>query len=113
MMEYIYELPPTDFFGGFKNVKEIKNDECYDYLGGIIPKVERAKYLFNKYTCWEGDGEFYVSAIPSGNSEPLLLITTKQSNNGTTFLVSPIRLEHLEEWLEWRIQEEVVYKVSY
>jgi len=99
-MNYIYELPPTDFFEGFTSEQDLIEDNS---LSDIKENIERAKFLFARYTTWEGDGSCYISSIPSIDSFPLMFITIKQSNNGTTFLMSPIELNHLSKNL-------IVYK---
>lgn len=104
---YVYEMPPTDWFFPFKELDQAiidaENENCdmFDIKSSILENVENAKTLFREHTLWEGDGEVYISGLPSddGDSYPLILVVIKQSNNGTTFLCSPVELLHLKEYL--------------
>ncbi len=40
-----------------------------------------------------------VGGLPSGDTEPHVLFVWKLANNGTTFVMSPLRLPWLERWL--------------
>ena len=93
-MDYIYELPPTDWFECFICEEDLDIDSSE-----IKKIIAKAKFLFARYTLWQGDGQCYVSSIPSEDSFPLTFVTIKQDDNGTTFLMSPIRLEYLSEYL--------------
>jgi hypothetical protein len=99
-MEYIYELPPTDCFQCFVWENELKIDHDFvSDIESIKESIARAKYLFAKYSSWEGDGSCYISALPCEDSYPLIFVTVKQSNNGDTYLYSPIILKHIEKYL--------------
>lgn len=105
---FIYEMPPTDWFYPFKTLDQVIEDlktelfetDVDNVREWILDEVEEAKNLFRTYTLWEGDGRVYISGLPSnnGNAAPLVLIMIKQSNNGTTFLCSPVELSHLKEY---------------
>lgn len=106
---FIYAMPPTDWFFPFKTLKQVlqeaieeyDNTEDYCSISSILEEVDRAKKDFGKHTNWEGDADIYISGLPSGDGDscPLILIMMKQSNNGSTFLSSPVPLPHLEEYL--------------
>ena len=109
---YVYEMPPTDWFFPFKTLDQVllnAEAEAESFSANflaikktILEKVEHAKRLFEKHTLWEGDGDVYISGLPcdSGDSFPLILVIIKQSNNGTTFLYSPVELPYLKEYLK-------------
>jgi len=106
---YIYEMPPIDYFVPFKTLeqiivdveKEVYSEQVEGTKQTILKLVETAKECFRKYTLWEGDGRVYVSGLPDVDyANSFYLIMIKQSNNGTTFLYSPVELPHLEEYLE-------------
>lgn len=112
---YVYEMPPTDWFFPFKTLEQtildaeaeaLHEDHYLEIKQSILAKVDRAKRLFKKHTLWEGDGHVYISSLPSdyGDSFPLILVVIKQSNNGTTFLYSPVILPHLKEYLKKAIE---------
>lgn len=98
-MDYIYELSPTDAFLGFTYVGDITEEERKYYEKPEIESlVKKAEYLFTEYTSYEGRGIVYISALPLDTCNfPLLFVTIKQSHAGWTYLMSPIRLNHLEE----------------
>lgn len=63
-----------------------------------------AKELIEKYTSWEGDGNWYVSGMPSeDSSDSLPIFAVKQENNGSTFLCSPFPLPWVESSTRIRV----------
>ena len=112
---YVYELNPTDEFSPFKTEEELslddntESDEDLMFDEGIKQEIKDtikyAKELFTRYTCWEGDGEVYISGLPGDNCDtfPLIFVTIKQVINGCTFLYSPVELPYLEDYLAKKI----------
>lgn len=107
---YVYEMPPTDWFYPFKTLKETLidifscgNDDIYasEMCEKYIEDVKNAKNEFEKRTNWEGDGAIFISGLPTddGGGFPYTLVMIKQSNNGSTFLCSPVELPFLREYL--------------
>jgi hypothetical protein len=67
----------------------------------LTEDASRARWLA---TCagWEGDGTWYVSVLPDPDAcLSRFLFAVKQSNNGTTFIVSPFRLPWLHGDAGW------------
>ncbi|CQR73322.1 hypothetical protein SOV_51050 [Sporomusa ovata DSM 2662] len=105
---FIYTLNPTDYFVGFMTEREALDAEKGDIEDGeeiLKQKIEIAKKLFREHTCWEGDGEVYISGLPGRNSNnyPEIFVIIKQRNNGSTFLCSPVELPYLEEFLDKQV----------
>ncbi len=115
--QYLYEMPPTDWFEGFLHFGEYINnlkagilDKIVDY-GSIVQAfklLDEAFYiafgtpngssLSVQETFHLSFGPF-ISAIPGDDGcESFLLITFKIQNNGTTYLLSPIEIPKLAEW---------------
>ena len=100
MIYYVYSLPPCDDWDGFVSVK--------DYLatGGKRKWVNKMREIAAEATFWEGNPHTeMVSAIPDVDNWPLLIYCAKQSNNGTTFVVSPTPLWHLHKNDEYHVVE--------
>lgn len=113
MKYYIYTLCPTDFWAGFCPVKQFVKDSVKEasWWDGESATEAKAKarfeaeawvkkmrrILFEAQTYWEGDiVTERVAALPSGDPDPVLIYVVKQSNNGTTFVVSPVPILHLD-----------------
>jgi len=99
-----YVLPPIDWFDGCINLDDfIKNyqtrsitdddfqkyNEIYEILTKLLEGMKFSKY-------WEGDlnEPIKVFTIPCEGETEIGFIW-KQCNNGTTFVLSPIPLPHL------------------
>lgn len=90
---YLYELTPIDNFSyyikiGIEDI--LKDQDLFNYVIFALP------ILFNKIS-WEGDfrDSLYICITPGLEKIPILVV--KQDNNGTTFLISQVKLEWLEE----------------
>jgi hypothetical protein len=108
---YIYEMAPIDIWAGWIRLEDaLAEPGKYSLMGNSASLDEKeiiaefrqeldyAKYLLAKHTSWEGDGRVYVTAMPT-EIDAHLVFAIKQSNNGTTFIASPIEYAHLKEWL--------------
>lgn len=98
---YSYEIPPIDFRWEHLNSPEhilatIKNDDDWEISAHIFEAAyENAKKLASSLG-WEGDAlEEAVFFVPV-EGEFRYGFALKQSNNGTTYIISPIPLPHLE-----------------
>jgi hypothetical protein len=103
---YVYSLPPLDDWQGWMKAKGAKTNP---YTGtDDLPEanIEHETFLRNALAAarqagWEGDfreGPF-ISVLPDPNNMcSAVYVGWKQDNNGTTFIVSPFPLPHLDEW---------------
>jgi len=104
--KYLYVCAPTDWFEGFQSIASwlYESDSEREATEKLCLFAE-ACHLASKSSYWEGDINFgpFISGLPDPKSDghPLIFITFKQSNNGTTFLVSPIKIEYLEKTVQY------------
>jgi len=105
---YGYTLPPIDFFDGCIDfddyLKSILNDGCDEIFDGSLEKYKKIEFVIDQlvsgmasFKYWEGDlrENIKVFTIPCENQTEIGFIC-KQSNNGSTFVLSPIELLHLD-----------------
>jgi len=105
MIYYVYSLSPTDWWHGFLTPAEyLKQCDCGDEYTGLVEDARQwlaeMRQVVQAADFWEGDyGREHVSAVPNDECDgtSVRLYIVKQSNNGTTFLVSPVPLYHLRE----------------
>ena len=104
---YAYEIIPIDF--GWEHCPTVEEyyaslakDEFHGYtrkdaLAQFKRDFARAKELASDKG-WEGDirGDAHVFMVPAEN-EFLYGFAWKQDNNGTTYVVSPVKLPHLDD----------------
>ncbi len=105
---YHYETGPIDAFWGCIPIEEFLNSEEEQGINctGIITRLMRE---CRKFGAWEGDMNrgVLVFALPcdSGRLEMEIGFIWKQSNNGTTFIISPRELPWIEEFRVPRTKE--------
>ena len=103
---YGYTIPPIDFFDGCIGLEDyIKSyDGCDTGEFGMYQKNERINDIITKliigmssFEYWEGDirGKIEVFSVPAEGMTEIGFIL-KQDNNGTTFIISPVPLPHLD-----------------
>lgn len=102
---FLYCIDPIDFWEGWTTLEDFIKTKR-DWFEGSpcrrasanMDRLFEGFYLAAKHGGWEGDvsnGPF-VSGIPSGDSgNSSFMWAWKQSNNGTTYIYSPINLEWL------------------
>ena len=101
----VYEVYPIDFMWGFlPTISEFgkglaSEPEAYgkDAVQKLDEDFREAQSEVDAATSWEGDfrGEVSVFLIPIEGTFDYGFVW-KQENNGTTFVVSPVKLDHLE-----------------
>ena len=113
-MRVIYQMPPIDLFFGCmtmdeaaKSVKRMGVRKPVEYIHNFI--LSNCRLLRNeekvKDSRWEGDiSELWFFAIPTDHETKLGMII-KQSNKGTTFVISPTPLD----WLQDHCGAELIY----
>lgn len=111
---YAYQLNPIDFWAGWTKAKKAVRPVHFGpgefieaELDLIDPEVWERQWNLAQAAAakvgWEGDvrGEPYVIGLPEDGAISggggRFIIGWKQDNNGTTFVVSPVRLPWLEE----------------
>ena len=106
---YGYTLSPIDYFDGCLKLDEfiediVKSEDDEGFDNGI-EKYKKADSIIScfidsmcEFKYWEGDIVIPVKifTIPCEVQTEVGFIC-KQSNNGTTFVISPVELPHLEE----------------
>lgn len=106
---YFYQMSPIDFNWSMldtveETIKKLSKDHDADYepltfrgLSGFLSDWNEAKEIARK-SYWEGDFRESprVFWLPS-EQEFLHAFAWKQDNNGTTFIISPHPLPHLDE----------------
>ena len=110
---FIYETPPIDYFLGMmplsqyikKSIAMEMEHESEDTstITNILSMVCEAIIKVKDATIWEGDfnTKMYVFAIPDvDNTDMKIGFVWKQENNGTSFVVSPVSLPWLDQYLK-------------
>lgn len=102
---HVYECPPVDCWNGAVGVEEymvllgergIVGDNEIEVF---VELFEGAVKAVAEMTLWEGDGTWWLSAIPDVERAIMwMMFLIKQQNNGTTFIASMVELPWLEEW---------------
>jgi hypothetical protein len=95
---HIYTLSPIDDWDGWNELHETspdrdKPDALWELLSALQQKARTIRYP------WEGDcsqGPFWLP-LPADTGNYLFLFAWKQSNNGTTFVASPVELPWLDQ----------------
>jgi hypothetical protein len=97
---YLYEMYPIDVWRGWILIQDALADpDKFDLRrSDLEERVAEVKKLLSEHTKWEGDGNIYLSSIPY-EPETRLVFAIKQSNNGTTYIASPLPYVHLEKFL--------------
>ena len=100
----VYTMPPIDWFEGTIPAEDwiasAPEPEPNVMDGNLtrsarLDRVIAAAYFAAKVTRWEGDASIYVAALPCERAtEPVFIL--KQNHSGTTYVVSPHLLPHLE-----------------
>jgi hypothetical protein len=105
MNEYIYVLPPMDWWPGWVTI-DAPPVEGYPHpfdqrhTREYMAALKRALPLFRE-AGWEADireGPFFAG-LPTGDVTGKVIVGLKQDNNGETFICSPYDLQWLDEYL--------------
>jgi hypothetical protein len=106
---WVYATSPVDYWGGWQNLKQwlengLSTQEDGEFYEGesVSPEaLAHNAFIARKLVTsmgWEGDGIWQFSMLPvPATCDSLPLLAVKQSNNGTCFFCSPVRLPHLVE----------------
>jgi hypothetical protein len=99
----VYCLPPVYWWDGWTPLTSAVGipEGPLETSRLLVEMAIKAATLLTR-TGWEGDGNWYVSALPTfddGVQAIRFLIAVRQWNNGTTFLCSPEPLLWLAEYL--------------
>jgi hypothetical protein len=108
---YKYVCPPIDWFYGCMSLSQFLSktsfiDNNFGVIEGLNELSKTIKLLTSEMKSmpmWEGDiiGDIYVFALPNPNSSTMDVgFIWKQESNGTTFVLSPIKLDWLQEYEE-------------
>lgn len=97
---YTYSVGPIDIWGLFQNPEDVLEIEetGEKILLGEYTEMLAAGMAEATQLGWEGDlvrGPL-VSILPEPGSAGLLIIAWKQSNNGSTYVVSRVELPYLK-----------------
>lgn len=97
---YTYAIGPIDFWEGWSSVDEMMSAPYHD-VAHWGPDTVRERFWAAQEAArqagWEGDGKARVTVIPMQDVVCEIVIAIKQSNNGTTFIVSPVEMPWLGE----------------
>ena len=104
---YVYTPPPIDYWTGWVTVTKAMSgghgqdleDEPYadDELSANLGKAKELAAGCG----WEGDGTWRIAGLPPEDvAGPLYVLAVKQSNNGTTFIITPRELPWLQPYLQ-------------
>lgn len=98
---FVYERRPIDWWAGACSFNAFLDEVERGQVMEWVARLRSAVYLLRRYTTWEGDGFFQVIPLFDGESERFdYALVVKQSNDGTTFVVSPQEIPVFdEEWL--------------
>lgn len=99
---WFYRLTPTDSFTAFTSWLDYASRmvfglEDQSAIIEMLAIVDQRNWILSQFKSigWEGDGNLLVSQVPSDDVDPHTFFVVKQSNNGSTFLASPIALPWL------------------
>jgi hypothetical protein len=101
---HVYECPPIDFWNGAVGVEEyvvLLGERGIDVeeVDELVSLFESAVNALVKLTTWEGDGRWWLSALPDVESRMMwVMFLVKQQSNGTTFIASMVELPWLSQW---------------
>jgi hypothetical protein len=107
---YIYEMNPIASWSGWIKLEDaLAEPSKYDLadhcavdeiecIAELLEEVDYIKSLFASHTSWEGDGQVYLSAIPT-ELDIYLVFAIQQGKSGTTYLASPVEYAHLKGYL--------------
>jgi hypothetical protein len=91
---YLYALSPIDFWDGWLTLSDLRA-----HAPGLLEAVAHRVNVstpFLKELLWEGDGDWLCSMLPNPETcASEFLLTIKQENNGSTFVISPFVLPWL------------------
>ncbi|RYG57718.1 MAG: hypothetical protein EON56_01825 [Alphaproteobacteria bacterium] len=99
---YAYALPPMDIWAGWSKPESLLTDHWEHHSGSIqrdayLQQLARSEAIA-RAAGWEGDKRSgpYIAGLPYDSvTDTPFMIGWKQDSNGTTFVVSPFRLEYL------------------
>jgi len=99
---YVYGLYAIDYWDGWTDLNEVRRNPSeygFDDLDGTLANVAKAA----RAAGWEGDGPWRCAPLPLHDSGGRCdwMFAVKQSNNGTTWIVSPFPLTWLNPAIEW------------
>jgi len=97
MIYYVYTVLPCDSWEEFLSVEEyLERAQCKEEASKWLSKMRR---IAAQAFYWEGNPHTEcVSAMPcSVDNYPVRMYCAKQSNNGTTFVVSPVPIWHMHK----------------
>ena len=103
---FVYSLCPTDFFAGSITIEQFLAKDLHNCNESHLYRIfhfmrcmyETGKLIgAKKEYFWEGDiiQGIYVFAVPSGDLALDFGYIWKQSNNGNTFVISPVEIKKL------------------
>lgn len=97
MIYYLYTLTPCDDWSPFLTVEAyLHQAENPMDRNGRRKWVNKMRQIAEHCVCWEGEPHTEcVGALPGADFDPVRFYCAKQSNNGTTFVVSPVPIWHL------------------
>jgi hypothetical protein len=107
---YIYEMNPIASWSGWIKLEDALADPGkYDLtshstidetesVAELLEEVDYIKSLFASHTSWEGEGQIYLTAMPT-ELDMFLVFAIKQGKNGTIYLASPVEYLHLKGYL--------------
>ena len=102
---YVYATGPTDYWEGLLPADDwLRAPGTPSDVRDRLARWGEALAAVRQHPWWDGKlqgGSWpMVSGLPSGEPSPHVFFTWKIENNGTTFVVSPVRLPWLEGQFE-------------
>jgi hypothetical protein len=107
---YLYEMNSIASWSGWVKLEDaLAEPGKYDLaehpavdetacIAELQEEVDYIKSLFASHTSWEGDCQFYLSAMPT-ELDIYLVFAIQQGKTGTTYLASPVEYAHLKGYL--------------
>jgi len=92
-----YNVGIIDHFYGCTPIVKYIQDNAEDGYA-IQHAIETLAAGVHNLSDWEGDGFIGIFGVPEEVTCQIGLVI-KQSNNGTTFVISPVELPHLQQYL--------------
>lgn len=93
---------PIDWWPGWTSIDGLRRDANRLWEWGVELPSQLPPELDTRIPAqvatelgWEGDGEWKCAPLPTDDGYCKLMFAVKQSNNGTTFIVSPFDLPWL------------------
>jgi len=125
-LNYCYTMPPIDWWYGWNKISDLTlpPEDCLGFMefvsfNSIQDVLRHLDYTLCEFDSgWEGDGDWMFSPIPKHDEDGdighcNMIFAIKQSNNGSTFILSPYELPWLKEYNQKKLRTRRNFNETY